>query len=102
MYRCSVELSVQYDEQGQSESEYASLIDEHTRLILWQTGPICVLNTGFDCMINTLVQFCSETLPTEPSVRYTRFEHWICSSRSTGEYTLSKKRCPMELSVRYR
>ena len=30
MYRCSVELSVdQYDGQSQSESEHASLIDEH-------------------------------------------------------------------------
>ena len=47
MYRCSVELSVRYDGQSESESEHASLIDEHARLILWQTGPICVLNTGF-------------------------------------------------------
>ena len=31
---------------SQSESEHASQIDEHARLILWQTGPICVLNTG--------------------------------------------------------
>ena len=29
MYRCSVELSVQYDGQSQSQSEHASLIDEH-------------------------------------------------------------------------
>ena len=29
MYRYSVELSVQYDGQSQSESEHASLIDEH-------------------------------------------------------------------------
>ena len=44
-------------------------------------------------MINTLVQFCSETLPTQPSVRYARFQHrdWICSSGSTGEHNLSKK-----------
>ena len=42
-------------------------------------------------MINTLVQFCSETLPTQPSVRYARFQHWICSSGSTGEHSLSKK-----------
>ena len=65
-----------------------------TRLILSQTDPICVLNTGFDCMINTLVQFCStcsETLPTQPSVRYARFQQWICSSGSTGEHNLSKK-----------
>ena len=47
MHRCSVELSARYDGQSQSESEHASLIDEHARLILWQTGPICVLNTGF-------------------------------------------------------
>ena len=47
MRRCSVELSARYDGQSQSESEHASLIDEHARLILWQTGPICVLNTGF-------------------------------------------------------
>ena len=40
MYRCSVELSVRYDE---SEREHASLIDEYTRLILRQTGSICVL-----------------------------------------------------------
>ena len=31
MYRCSVELSVQYDELSQSEREHASLIDEYTR-----------------------------------------------------------------------
>ena len=43
MYRCSVELSVRYDELSQSEREQASLIDEHTRLILRQTGSICVL-----------------------------------------------------------
>ena len=43
------------------------------------------------CMINTLVQFCSETLSTQPSVRYARFQHWICSSGSTGERNLSKK-----------
>ena len=35
--------------------------------------------------------FCSETLPTQPSVRYARFQHWICSSGSTGEHNLSKK-----------
>ena len=29
MYRCSVELSVQYDGQSQTESEHASLIDEN-------------------------------------------------------------------------
>ena len=43
MYRCSVELSVRYDELSQSESEHASLIDEYTRSILRQTGSICVL-----------------------------------------------------------
>ena len=43
MYRCSVELSVRYDELSQSEREHPSLIDEHTRLILRQTGSICVL-----------------------------------------------------------
>ena len=43
MYRCSVELSAQYDELSQSEREHASLIDEYTRLILRQTGSICVL-----------------------------------------------------------
>ena len=43
MYRCSVELSVRYDELSQSEHEHASLIDEYTRLILRQTGLICVL-----------------------------------------------------------
>ena len=42
-------------------------------------------------MINSLVQFCSETLPTQPSVRYARFQHWICSSGLTGELHLSKK-----------
>ena len=47
MYHCSVELSVRYDGQSRSESEHASLIAEHARLILWQTGPICILNTGF-------------------------------------------------------
>ena len=41
---------------SQSEREHASLIDEHTRLILRQTGSICVLiqlNTGFARLINT-------------------------------------------------
>ena len=47
MYCCSAELSVRYDGQSQSQIDHASLIDEHARLILWQTGPICVLNTGF-------------------------------------------------------
>ena len=32
MYRCSVELSVQYDGQSQRESEHASLIDKHAHL----------------------------------------------------------------------
>ena len=41
MYCCSVEHSVRYDELSQSEREHASLIDEHTRLILRQTGSIC-------------------------------------------------------------
>ena len=40
MYCCSVELSVRYDRESQSESECVSLIDEHTCLILWQTGLI--------------------------------------------------------------
>ena len=35
MYRWSVKLSVRYDGQSQSESEHASLINEHARL--WQT-----------------------------------------------------------------
>ena len=43
MYRCSVDLLVRYDELSQSELEHASLIDEYTRLILRQTGSICVL-----------------------------------------------------------
>ena len=43
MYRCSVELSVRYDELSQSEREHVGWIDEHTRLILRQTGSICVL-----------------------------------------------------------
>ena len=61
MYHCSVELSVRYD--GQSQSEHANFIDEHARVILCQTGSICVLNT--------------------------RFEHWICSSGLTGKHTHS-------------
>ena len=43
MYRCLVELSARYDELSQSEREHASLIDEHTCLIVRQTGSICVL-----------------------------------------------------------
>ena len=37
MYHCLVELSVRYDgqSQSQSESEHASLIDGHVRLILF-------------------------------------------------------------------
>ena len=105
MYHCSVELSIRYDGQSRNESEHASLIADHARLILWQTGPICILNTAFvpvfDCLRNTLVQLCSETLLSEPLVRYARFEHWICSSGSTADHTLSNKRCPMELSVLY-
>ena len=78
MYRCSVEFSVQYDGQSQTESEHASLIDEHDSFnSVAKQIRFCVLNTGFDCMINT--QFCSETLLTQPSVRYARFQHWICS-----------------------
>ena len=46
MYRCSAELSVQTSIEL-SEGEHASLIDGHTRLILWQTDLICFLNTGF-------------------------------------------------------
>ena len=56
MYCCWVELSVRYD--GQSQSEHASLIDEHTRLIVPNRFDLC-------------------------------FEHWICSSGSTGEHTRS-------------
>ena len=41
-------------------------------------------------MIDTLVQFCLETPPTQPSVRYARFQHWIYSSGSTGEHNLFK------------
>ena len=47
MYCSSVELSVQYDGQTQSESEHSSLINEQAHLILWQTGPTCGLKTGF-------------------------------------------------------
>jgi len=50
MNRCRVVLSVQYDEQSQSEREHASLIDEHTRLILRQTGAICVLIWTLDLL----------------------------------------------------
>ena len=51
MYCCSVELSVRYnDELSQSEREHASLIDEHTRLILRQTGSICVLIWTLDLL----------------------------------------------------
>ena len=73
MYRCSVELSVQYDGQSQSESEHASLIDEHDSF----NSVAKQIRFVFDCMINTLVQFCSETVPTQPSVQYARFQHWI-------------------------
>ena len=44
MNRYAVELSVRYG--GQSEGEHAR-IGEHAYLILWQTDPVCVLNTGF-------------------------------------------------------
>ena len=50
IHRCSVELSVRYDELSQSEREHASLIDEHTRLILRQTGSICVLISTLDLL----------------------------------------------------
>ena len=78
MYRCSVELSVRYDELSQSEREHASLIDEHTRLILRQTGSICVLinthsvlfgnvarlNLQFDVLdLNTGLALVVKTLP---------------------------------------
>ena len=53
MYRCSVELSVRYDELSQSEREHASLIDEYTRLILRRTGSICVLIRTLARLINT-------------------------------------------------
>ena len=77
MYRCSVELSVRYDELSQSEREHASFIDEYTRLILWQTGSICVLiwtldlldwytrlNLQFDVLdLNTGLALVVKTLP---------------------------------------
>ena len=82
------------------------VIADHTRLILWQTGPICILNTGFAPVVRLHDKHPRSvlfgTLPTEPSVRYARYEHWICSRGSTAEHNLSNKRCPMELSVRYR
>ena len=79
MYRCSVELSVRYDELSQSEREHASLIDEHTRLILRQTRSICVLIwiCSTDKHSFSSVRKCC---PTEPSVRCARFEHRTCSS----------------------
>ena len=40
MYRCSVE--------SESESEHSNLIYKRARLILWQIGSICVLNTRFE------------------------------------------------------
>ena len=64
MYRCSVELSVRYDELSQSEREHASLIDEYTRLILQEKGAICVLIWTLDLLDWwTLIQFCSKMLP---------------------------------------
>ena len=55
MYRCSVELSVRYDESSQSEREHASLIDEYTRLISTANRfDLCFdLNSGFARLINT-------------------------------------------------
>ena len=46
MYRRSVELSVQYDGQSQSESGHASLIDEHARLILFLVFTSHVIKTN--------------------------------------------------------
>ena len=54
MYRCSVELSVRYDELSQSECEHASLIDEYTRLISSDMVAIFVQVR----YLNTVLQVC--------------------------------------------
>ena len=92
MYRCSVELSISYD--GQSEREPANLIDEHARLIMWQTGSICVLNTRYEQWISS----CGSPDKLTRSVLFGnafRLSHHSCS------ILFLKKSCPMELSVRY-
>ena len=60
MYRCSVELSVQYD--GQSQSEHASLIDEHDSF-----NSVAKQIRSFNSVVNTLVRFRVD------------FVSWICS-----------------------
>ena len=62
MYRCSVELSVRYDEQSQSQSEHAGLIHEHTFDSVANRFDLCfehyILNIGFASvirLINTLL-----------------------------------------------
>ena len=55
MYRCSVELSVRYDELSQSEREHASLIDEYTFNSTANRFDLCFdLNTGFARVVKTL------------------------------------------------
>ena len=82
MYRCSVELSVRYDELSQSEREHASLIDESTanrfdlcfdlntafaRLIYTHSvlfGNVARLNLQFDVLdLNTGLALVVKTLP---------------------------------------
>ena len=53
MYRCSVELSVRYDELSQSEREHASLIDGYTRSTANRFDLCFDLITGFARLINT-------------------------------------------------
>ena len=53
MYRCSVELSVRYDELSQSKREHASLIDEYTNSTANRFDSCFDLNTGFARLINT-------------------------------------------------
>ena len=80
MYRCLVELSVQYDGQSQSESEHASLIDEHDSL--WQNrSDLC-----FEHWIRLYDKHAHSVL-----FGNIQFQHWICSSGSTGEHNLSRK-----------
>ena len=83
MHRCLVKLSVRYDGQSQSESEHTSLIDEHARLILWQTGSIVfwfehwICSSGLTDKHTHLVLFGNAAWL---NLQYATFEHRICSS----------------------
>ena len=106
MYRCSVELSVRYD--GQSESEHANLIDEPLVYYRGKQVRFVFLNTISEHWICSSGSTDKHTrsVPFGNAARLNLqfdmlyiyiyiFERWICPSDSNNEHS------PMELSLRY-